>query len=76
VVGEGDRRFVYALTADGIAHRVQVRTGIRSGNRIEIVEGLRLGQKVVTEGVVKLSDGMKVQLAGSGNARRSPAGGK
>jgi len=69
VVGEGDGRFVYTLTPDGSAKRVPVRTGVRSEGRVEIVEGLRPGQKVVTEGVVKLSDGMKVRVAGAQNAR-------
>jgi membrane fusion protein (multidrug efflux system) len=63
VIGEGDQRFVYRLDND-IARRVPVRTGLRSAGRIEVVEGLRPGQQVVTEGVVKLSDGMKVRLPG------------
>lgn len=67
VVGEGDDRFVYALE-DGTAKRVPVRTGVRSNGRIEILAGLRPGQQVVTEGVVKVADGMKVRLAGPGNA--------
>lgn len=74
VVGEGDSRFVYTIAEGGEAKRVPVRTGVRSEGRIEIVEGLRPGQKVVTEGVVKLSDGMKVRLAGAANAERPPAG--
>ena len=73
VVGEGDSRFVYTIVESGEAKRVPVRTGVRSGGRIEIVEGLRPGQKVVSEGVVKLSDGMKVRLAGAANAERPPA---
>ncbi|QPQ55117.1 efflux RND transporter periplasmic adaptor subunit [Allosphingosinicella flava] len=72
VVGEGDKRFVYTIAPDGKAKRTEVRTGLRSGGRIEIVEGLKPGQQVVTEGVVKLSDGMKVRLAGAKNA--VPAG--
>ena len=64
VVGEGDSRFVYIVAPDGTAKRTEVRTGLRSAGRIEILEGLKPGQKVVTEGVVKLSDGMKVRLAG------------
>ena len=64
VVGEGERRFVYVVDPGGTAKRVEVRTGLRSAGRIEILEGLKPGQKVVTEGVVKLSDGMKVRLAG------------
>lgn len=68
VVGEGDSRFVYTVDEEGVARRVAVRTGIRSDGRIEIVEGLQPGQQVVTEGVVKLSDGMQVRLAGAHNA--------
>ncbi|HEV2747586.1 MAG TPA: efflux RND transporter periplasmic adaptor subunit [Allosphingosinicella sp.] len=72
VVGEGDSRFVYTVGADATARRAAVRTGLRSNGRIEILEGLRPGQKVVTEGVVKLADGMKVRLAGARNAERPP----
>ena len=69
VVGEGDARFVYVVGPEGKAQRTQVRTGLRSGGRIEILEGLRPGQQVVTEGVVKLTDGMEVRLAGTRNAQ-------
>lgn len=68
VVGEGDRRFVYVVGDDAAAKRTEVRTGLRSNGRIEILQGLRPGQRVVTEGVVKLTDGMKVRLAGPRNA--------
>ena len=68
VIGEGDERFVYVVGEDGVARRREVRTGIRSDGRVEIVDGLRPGQRVVTEGVVKLTDGMKVRLAGAGGA--------
>ncbi|HEY6917361.1 MAG TPA: efflux RND transporter periplasmic adaptor subunit [Allosphingosinicella sp.] len=73
VVGEGDKRFVYTVGKDTKAKRVEVRTGLRANGRVEILEGLKPGQPVVTEGVVKLSDGMKVRLAGARNA--APAGG-
>ena len=68
VVGEGDVRYVYVLDEKNQARRVEVRTGLRSEGRIEILEGLRPGQQVVTEGVVKLSEGMKVRVAGAHNA--------
>jgi membrane fusion protein (multidrug efflux system) len=68
VVGEGDARYVYMIAKGNEAKRVEVRTGLRSAGRIEILEGLLPGQRVVTEGVVKLSDGMKVRLAGARNA--------
>ena len=75
VVGEGDRRFVYVLDAGGVAKRTEVRTGARSGGRIEIVQGLRAGQRVVSEGVIKLTDGMKVKVAGPQNGQRPAAPG-
>jgi membrane fusion protein (multidrug efflux system) len=75
VIGEGDSRFVYTVDARGRAHRTPVRTGARAGGRIEIVQGLRPGQPVITEGVVKVADGMNVRLAGARNARPArPAG--
>lgn len=76
VVGEGDARFVYTLGSDGKAKRTPVRTGTGSEGRIEVLEGLRPGDRVVTEGVVKLSDGMRVRVAGAGNAQRPAGGGK
>ena len=72
VVGEGDERFVYTVDGQGRAQRTPVRTGARAGGRVEILEGLRPGQRVVTEGVVKVSDGMAVRLAGVRNARPRP----
>jgi membrane fusion protein (multidrug efflux system) len=48
---------------------------MRSGGRLEVIEGLQPGQRVVTEGVVKLSEGMKVRVAGAANAERGKAKG-
>lgn len=62
VIGEGDTRFVYVLDEQGRARRAPVRTGVRLRGRVEIVEGLSPGQRVITEGVVKVSDGMAVRL--------------
>ena len=77
VVGEGESRFVYTVDGQGRARRTPVRTGARLGGRVEIVEGLRPGQRVITEGIVKVTDGIPVRLAGAGNARpatRRPGG--
>ena len=68
IVGEGERRFVFTLGDDNKARRTEVRTGLRSGGRVEILGGLRPGQRVITEGVVKVADGMTVRVAGAANA--------
>lgn len=67
VVGEGDQSFVYVVENDAVK-RIPVRTGLRQNGMVEVTGGLRLGQRVVTEGVVKVTDGQKVRLAGPGNA--------
>jgi membrane fusion protein (multidrug efflux system) len=75
VIGEGEGRFVYTIDAQNRAKRIPVRTGVRMGGRVEILAGLRPGQRVITEGVVKVSDDMQVRLAGASNARgRRPGG--
>jgi membrane fusion protein (multidrug efflux system) len=70
VIGEGEGRFVYVVDDQGRAHRRPVRTGLRAGGRIEIREGIRPGERVVTEGVVKVADGMQVRLVGARPAQR------
>jgi membrane fusion protein (multidrug efflux system) len=72
VLGQGDARYVFLVGPDRKVKRAEVRTGARNAGMIEIVEGLKPGQKVVSRGIVKVSDGMEVRLAGSG----APAGGK
>ncbi|HEV2867157.1 MAG TPA: efflux RND transporter periplasmic adaptor subunit [Allosphingosinicella sp.] len=69
VIGEGESRFVYVVDPAGKARRTPVRTGQRAAGRIEILEGLRPGQRVVTEGIVKVADGMQVRVAGARNAQ-------
>jgi membrane fusion protein, multidrug efflux system len=68
VVGDGDSRFVYVVGEDNRVKRTLVRTGMRNDGRIEIVDGIQPGDAVVTEGVVKLSDGMQVRVAGQARA--------
>lgn len=69
VIGEGEQRFVYTIDAKSRAQKTSVRTGVRMGGRVEILAGLRQGQRVITEGVVKVTDDMPVRLAGTRNAR-------
>lgn len=61
LVREGDTSFVYVIGDDMKAKRMAVKTGARDGNLVEIVDGLKVGDKIVTEGVVKLSEGAKVR---------------
>lgn len=61
LVREGNQSFVYTVGKDGKAKRLPVTTGGRDGTLVEITEGLSGGDRIVTEGVVKLSEGARVR---------------
>ena len=52
--------FVWTVAADSTAHRTPVSIGPTSGNRVSITEGLKGGERIVTEGYQKLSEGTRV----------------
>jgi membrane fusion protein (multidrug efflux system) len=65
----GTRQSVFTVDAEGRAQRTEVRAGARMAGRVEILEGLQAGQRLVTEGIVKLRPGtpvleQQVQVAG------------
>lgn len=63
VVGDGEERFVFVIE-DGKVKRTRVDTGVRQNGLVEITGGVKQGQVIVTDGVVKLADGAPVRLAG------------
>ena len=64
VIGEGADSFVFTVDG-GVARRTRITTGQRQDGVVEVTGGLRPGQRIVTEGVVKLTDGQPVRLAGT-----------
>ena len=52
--------FVWTVAADSTAHREKVSIGANQGNHVAITDGLNIGQRIVTEGYQKLSEGTKV----------------
>ncbi|WP_235980020.1 efflux RND transporter periplasmic adaptor subunit [Croceibacterium atlanticum] len=68
IVGEGQDRFVYVVGADGKVKRTNVQTGMRDNGVIEII-GLAPTNRVVTEGVIKVADGIEVQIEGDSQGR-------
>lgn len=75
LVREGDSSFVYVIGKDNKAKRLPVKTGGRDGNLVEITEGLAAGDRIVTEGVVKLTDGATVRTGKpAAPARQKPVG--
>ncbi len=61
--GNGD--FVYVLDAQSKTVAVRnVKVGLSTVDRTQIVSGLEAGEQVITEGADRLSDGAKVMLPG------------
>ncbi len=52
--------FVWTVAADSTAHRSKVNIGETNGNHVIVADGINIGQRVVTEGYQKLSEGSKV----------------
>jgi len=54
---------VMVVDDQNVAHETKVTIGIRTPDKIEIVEGLKGGETVVIEGNYALADGTKVEVA-------------
>ncbi len=51
---------VIAVSSDNVAHIKPVKQGLQVGTSVVILSGLSSGERVVTEGVDKIREGMKV----------------
>ena len=61
-----DEGTVMVVDAASVAHETKVNVGIRTGDKIEITEGLQGGETVVVEGNFSLPDGTKVEVSEEG----------
>jgi RND family efflux transporter MFP subunit len=55
------RRFVFVAEGD-VVHRRQIQTGTDGGSWLEVTAGLRDQDRVVTDGVDLLAEGMKIRV--------------
>lgn len=72
LVPAGSDNFVFRVV-DGKAQRAPVKIGQRRGAVVEIVEGLKAGDEVVTAGQLKLRDGVPVRPVQAGAKPDQPA---
>ncbi len=63
IVPLGDDFFVYTVV-DGKANRVRVKLGVRRDSQVELLEGVKPGDKVVTAGMRVQRDGQPVRIVG------------
>ncbi len=60
-----NKNFVFTVDADSIAYRTIIKTGITSGNKIQIIDGLNNSDRIVISGQDMLKDGVKVKIMGA-----------
>ncbi len=63
VMASGDRTIIYVLDKDDAAQIRPVKIGMRQAGMVEIVTGLKPGERVVAEGIQKIRPGAKVKAS-------------
>lgn len=69
LLDDGGRSYVFVVDK-GVARSRDVSPGNSAGDRIQILRGLKAGEKVVTEGGTALEDDMKVREDGAAQAAK------
>jgi multidrug efflux pump subunit AcrA (membrane-fusion protein) len=64
--GEEGGTAVLVISEDHVAHRRPVQLGIREGDNVQVLNGVRPGEEVVTVGGVGLDDKAKVRIVTPG----------
>lgn len=64
---EGGEQVMVAGT-DSLAHERKVQVGVRSGDVVQILSGVKPGEQVITDGALGLDDKAKIEIAKPGEA--------
>jgi len=54
--------FVYKVDSNNVIHKVRVESGIQLADRVEIIDGVALGDRIVAKGFIGLRDGATVAV--------------
>ena len=60
IIMEGEKAFVYKISPENIANKLEVQIGNRSEGKIEIISGLKEGDIIVAEGLKKVYPRAKI----------------
>ena len=66
-----DRQFVLVVDETDHVQRREIRVGARRPGEVEVLQGLAAGERVVTDGTVKLRDGQAVEVTTVDDGRAS-----
>jgi len=70
IVTHEDKTVVFVAGDDNVAHQREVTTGAEENGLVEILNGIKPGEKVIKLGQYELSDGAKVQPAEKAEAAK------
>ena len=59
---QGEAAFVYKVLEDNTVNKIKVKIGKRNFGKVSIIDGLSLGDKIVTEGISKVRDKIKIKI--------------
>ena len=62
VIATADRHFVFVLAEDGKVRRQQITIGRRQPGVVEVLDGLTEGDRVVSDGILRVRDGTQVRV--------------
>jgi multidrug efflux pump subunit AcrA (membrane-fusion protein) len=62
LIAQDGSKSVMVVNSDGTAHKLSVQVGLSDGEAVEITEGLKGGELVITKGSYALDDGTKVTV--------------
>ena len=60
IIMEGEKAFVYKVSPENVANKVEVQIGNRNEGKIEILSGLNEGDIIVAEGLKKVFPRAKI----------------
>ena len=61
VLLEGSKKYVYKVLENNTIEKIEIETGIRNKGNLEVVSGLQKDDKIVAEGLGKISPGRKIK---------------
>jgi len=59
---KGDHHFVFVIDDGGVARQTEIEIGRRRVGRVEVLDGVAAGQRVVVQGLARVRDGGKVEV--------------
>ena len=61
IILEGNKAYVYKVSEDNIASKLEIKIGLRDDGNVEVISGLNSGDIIVAEGLKKVRPNSKIK---------------